>query len=49
MTLVGFVILVLAIANVIWAIQTRAHGGWPLWVNLIGSVFLALATFTSIF
>ena len=48
MDFLAIVVLVLVIANIIWGFQTHFKGGWPFWVNLIGSVILAVATFTTI-
>ena len=48
MDLVAVLIVILVLANLVWGFQTGFKGGWPFWVNFIGSVLLALVTFTAI-
>lgn len=48
MELLGIIIAILVIANVVWGIQVNFRGGWPFWVNFVGSIVLALIVFTSL-
>ena len=48
MDFLALVVVVLVIANIVWALSHKGPRDWPLWVNLIGSVILAVATFTTL-
>lgn len=48
MDFLAIVVVILVIANIVWALSHKGPKDWPLWVNLIGSVILAVATFKAI-